>query len=385
MLDGLNHASRPVLALPRYAKRIIVLLVDVSLCVLKVWFALYLRLGEFVSLSGNAFWAVAISVTLALPIFMVSGLYRTIFRYAGYPAIFAVIRAIGVYGLLYASIITAVGITGIPRTVGLIQPLLLSLAIGVSRVLARYWLGGIYQSRLHLAALPKALVYGAGSAGRQLVSALDNSFEMRVIGFLDDDYRLQGHLVNSKPVFSPMDLTDLIESKGVTHVLLAIPSASRSRRNEILEKIGKNQVAVRTLPSFTDLAEGRVTTSDLRDLDIDDLLGRELVAPDHILLAKNISSKVVLVTGAGGSIGSELCRQIIKLKPKKILLVEVSEFALYAIHSELENLRQRLGDLDDNYIVPLLASVQDEVRMLEIMDTWRPDTVYPLPLTSMCQ
>ena len=376
MLNGLNLASRPVLALPRYAKRIIVLLVDIGLCVLTVWLAFYLRLGEFVSLSGTAFWAVAISVAFALPIFMVSGLYRTIFRYAGYPAIFAVIRAIGVYGLLYASIITAVGITGIPRTVGLIQPLLLSLAIGGSRVLARYWLGGMYQSRLHLAALPQALVYGAGSAGRQLVSALDNSFEMRVIGFLDDDYRLQGNLLNSKPVFSPMELPDLIESKGVTHVLLAIPSASRSRRNEILEKISQNQVAVRTLPSFSDLAEGRVTTSDLRDLDIDDLLGREPVEPDHILLAKNISSKVVLVTGAGGSIGSELCRQIIKLKPKKILLVEVSEFALYAIHSELENLREGLGDFDRNRILPLLASVQDEVRMLEIMDTWRPDTVY---------
>ena len=162
----------------------------------------------------------------------------------------------------------------------------------------------------------------------------------------------------------------------MTHVLLAIPSASRRRRNEILKKIGQNQVAVRTLPSFADLAEGRVTISDLRDLDIDDLLGREPVAPDHILLAKNISSKVVLVTGAGGSIGSELCRQIIKLKPKKLLLVEMSEYALYAIHSELESLCEGLGDFDHNRIVPLLASVQDEDRMLEIMDTWRPDMVY---------
>ena len=376
MLIGLRQASRPVLALPRHAKRIIVLLVDVSLCVLTVWLAFYLRLGEFISLSGTAFWAVALSVTFALPLFIVSGLYRTIFRYSGYPAMFAVVRAIGVYGLLYASIITAVGITGVPRTVGLIQPLLLFLAVGSSRALARYWLGGMYQSHLHIAGLPKALVYGAGSAGRQLVSALDSSFEMRVIGFLDDDDRLHGQVLNSKPIFSPIELADLIETKGVTHVLLAIPSASRHRRNEILKKISQNQVVVRTLPSFADLAEGRVTMSDLRDLDIDDLLGRESVAPNHILLAMNISSKVVLVTGAGGSIGSELCRQIIKLKPKKLLLVEMSEYALYSIHSELESLREKLGDLDRNRILPLLASVQDEDRMLEIMDTWRLDTVY---------
>jgi FlaA1/EpsC-like NDP-sugar epimerase len=376
MLSRLCQASQPVLALPRYAKRIIALLVDISLCVLTVWLALYLRLGEFVSLSGTAFWAVAFSVAFALPIFIMSGLYRAIFRYSGYPAMFAVARAIGVYSLLYASIIMAFGITGIPRTVGLIQPLLLFFAISSSRALARYWLGGMYQSHLQFAALPKALVYGAGSAGRQLVSALDNSFEMRVVGFLDDDDRLHGHVLNGKPIFSPMDLADMIESKGVTHVLLAIPSANRRLRNEILEKIGQNQVAVRTLPSFADLAEGRVTTSDLRDLDIDDLLGRETVASNHILLAKNISSKVVLVTGAGGSIGSELCRQIIKLKPRKLLLVEMSEYALYVIHSELESLCEGLGDLDRTCIVPLLASVQDKDRLLEIMDTWQPDTVY---------
>lgn len=153
MASGLSQATRPVLALPRYAKRIIVLLVDISLCVFTVWLAFYLRLGEFVSLWGSAFWAVALSVAIALPTFTISGLYRTIFRYSGYPAIFVVIRAISVYGLLYASVLTAIGNTGIPRTVGLIQPLLLSVAVGGSRALARYWLGGIYQSRLHLTAL----------------------------------------------------------------------------------------------------------------------------------------------------------------------------------------------------------------------------------------
>ena len=376
MLKHIHKVSYPVLSLPRYAKRIIALSVDIGLCVLTVWLAFCLRMDELVTLSGDAFWGVAIAVVIALPIFVISGLYRAIFRYSGVPAMLAVARAIAVYGLLYASAITAVGIAGVPRSVGLIQPMLLFLAIGGSRALARYWLGGIYRSQLQIAALPKTLVYGAGNAGRQLVSALENSFEMRVVGFLDDDDRLHGHILNGQPIFSPDDLSELIESKGITHVLMAIPSVSRRRRNEILKKMGGHQVAVRTLPSVTDLAEGRVTTSHLRDLDIDDLLGREVVAPNHILLAKNISARVVLVTGAGGSIGGELCRQIIKLKPEKLLLVDISEFALYTIHSELEGIREVSGDRNAASIVPLLASVQDEERMREIMDTWLPETVY---------
>jgi len=376
MLNQLQQASQPVLALPRYAKRIIALSADISLCVLTVWLAYYLRLGDFVSLSDSRQLAIGISVIIALPVFIVSGLYRAIFRYSGLPAMLAVSRALAIYGLLYASVITAIGISGIPRTIGIIQPLLLFFAIAGSRALARYWLGGEYQSRLQIAALPRALVYGAGSSGRQLVSALSNSYEIRVVGFLDDDDRLHGHALNNKPIFSPEELPGLIESRDVTHVLLAIPSASHKRRNEILANVRKYPVAVRTLPSLTDLAEGRVTISDLRELDIDDLLGRDPVTPNHILLAKKITNMVVMVTGAGGSIGSELCRQIIRLNPKKLLLVEMSEYALYTIHSELEGIRENLNDHDTTRIVPLLASVQDEQRISEIFDTWQPDSIY---------
>lgn len=376
MMNFFRQSAVPILALPRYAKRIIALLVDISLCVLTVWLAYYLRLGEFVTLMDEALWAVGISLIIALPIFVVSGLYRAIFRYSGWPAILTVARAMAIYGLLYASAITAIGIDGIPRTIGLIQPLLSFFAIGGSRALARYWLGGMYQSQLQIAALPKTLIYGAGTAGRQLAAALENSFEMRVVGFLDDDDRLHGHVLNGQPIFSPDDLPDLIESKGVTHVLLALPSISRRRRNEILNRMLKHHVAVRTLPSFSDLTEGRVTNSDLRELDIDDLLGREAVSPNHILLAKNITGKVVLVTGAGGSIGSELCRQALKLKPAKLLLIEISEYALYSIHSELEALQSTVAPEKKRTIVPLLASVQDENRLREIMDTWQPATVY---------
>ncbi len=368
----------PVLALPRPAKRMVVILLDISLCVLTVWLAYYLRLGEFISFSrhsqwgGGASWAAAGAVALALPLFIGNGFYRAIFRYSGWPALLAVARAIGIYGLLYASIFTAIGVAGVPRTVGIIQPILLLLFVGASRALARVWLGDQYLSILKRAARPKVLIYGAGSTGRQLAAAMANSHEMQVAGFLDDDDRLHGHVLNGQPIYNPADLDNLATTLNISDVLLAMPSLSRRRRNEILSQISSARVAVRTLPSVTELAQGKVSVSNLRELDVDDLLGREPVAPNHILLAKNIVGKVVMVTGAGGSIGSELCRQILAVAPGKLLLIEQSEFALYAIHQELgEKLAGR-----EIVLVPLLASVQDDDRMREIMSTWHPDTVY---------
>ncbi|KIF82717.1 polysaccharide biosynthesis protein [Noviherbaspirillum autotrophicum] len=368
----LNKIALPVLAMPRTAKRLVVLLIDSSLCVLTVWLAFYLRLGEFVTLSGSALGAAIVSVSIALPLFVVSGLYRAIFRYSGWPALMTVCKATFAYGLAYAAVFTAIGIQGVPRTVGLIQPMLLLLTVGTSRIFARFWLGGLYQGQLKLAALPKVLIYGAGKSGRQLAAAMANSHAMRVVGFLDDDERLHGHILNGLTIYSPSDLPSLVASLHVSDVLLALPSASRKRRNEILAEMLQAHVSVRTLPSLTELAQGKISTSDLRELDIDDLLGRDPVAPNHILLGKNIIDKVVLVTGAGGSIGSELCRQILKIGPNTLLLIEQSEFALYEIHQELQS------KLDGSAVklVPLLASVRDEDRMQEIMSTWRPDTVY---------
>ena len=383
-----------VLALPRMAKRAVALIVDLSLCVLTVWFAFYLRLDEFISFTAEGPWrfginlSAAAAVLIAFPIFVASGLYRAIFRYSGLPALAAVLRAVGIYGLIYAVIFMAIGIDGVPRTVGVLQPLLLLLSIGTARFLVRAWLGDEYQSILRRKGRPKALIYGAGSSGRQLAAAMSNNPQVQVIGFLDDDDRLHGQVLNGLPIFDPKDLEQLVITRQINDVLLAMPSLSRSRRNEVLAQIRAAQVSVRTLPSVTDLVQGKVSVADLRELDIDDLLGREPVLPNHLLLGKNVANKVVMVTGAGGSIGGELCRQILAAGPSKLLLIEQSEFALYAIHQSLEeksvaNL-STLSPTSENKpvtttateLMPLLASVQDSERIREIISIWRPDTIY---------
>ena len=372
MNTALTKFAQPILALPRVAKRVVVLAVDLGLCVLTVWFSYYLRLGEFVALSGTALIACGASAGIALPIFIISGLYRAIFRYSGWPALLTVARAVVIYGLLYAAVFTAIGVAGVPRTIGIIQPILLLLFVGASRALARLWLGDQYQSILKKASRPKALIYGAGRTGRQLSAAMINNIEMQVVGYLDDDDRLHGHVLNGQLIYNPDDLADLATSLSISDVLLAMPNLPRKRRNEILAQIRTARVAVRTLPSVSDLVQGKVSISDLRELDIDDLLGREPVMPNHILLSMNVHSKIVMVTGAGGSIGSELCRQILTVGPNKLLLVEQSEFALYGIHQELE---EKLAGRDI-VLVPLLASVQDSERIHEIISTWHPDTIY---------
>lgn len=367
--------ANTMLAMPRAIKRAVVLCVDAGLCALTVWLAFYLRLEEWVAFAGDSRWnpglAALGSMVLALPIFFISGLYREIFRYAGWQALVTIARAIAIYALLFTAVFTVIGVDGVPRAIGLVQPILLLLAVGTSRALAGYWLGGLYRHILKRTNLPKALIYGAGSAGMQLTAALANSHELQVVGYLDDDARLRGHVLNGLPVHAPHELPGLVEAQGICDVLLAIPSVSRQRRNEILKQMLEAHVFVRTLPSLADLTPGRITTADLRELDIEDLLGRVPVSPNHILLGKNVRDKVVLVTGAGGSIGSELCRQIAKLEPTALLLVEQSEFALYALHQELS---QVLGG--EGRLVPLLASVRDAERLREIMAAWRPQTVY---------
>ena len=367
-----SRAAELILSLPRPIKQGVALLLDVGVCMLTVWLALCVLLGPFLPVNQQTIWPFLASILLAIPIFIVFGLYRAIFRYGGMPAMMAIVQAMLVYSLVYATAFTLYGFEGVPRTIGLIQPLLLFLLVGASRASVRIWLGGLYSHKLRKANLPQVLIYGAGNAGRQLASAMANSHEMRVIGFLDDDDRLHGQVLNGLPIFNPLDLSDILAKKPITDVLLALPSVIRQRRNEILNSLIKFKLSVRTLPSLSEIAMGKVSINDVHDLDIDDLLGRAPVNPNHFLMGKNIIKKVVLVTGAGGSIGSELCRQILKVGPAKLLLVENSEFALYAIHQELE---KKIPD-KKSILVPLLASTQDHARLNEIMCTWNPETIY---------
>lgn len=370
----INKLIEPVLALPRPVKRVVVLSLDGGLCILTVWLALYLRLGEFVPLASDAWPAAVFAPALALPIFIRFGLYRAVFRYVGPEALLAIFNAVLVYGVIYFSIFTLFSVSGVPRTLGIIQPLLLLLGIGGSRLLGRYWLTGRYRELLIDPEYKRVLIYGAGASGRQLASAIASSRDMKVIGFLDDDTSLQGSIIGGKPVWSPTAMRQVIENYSVSEVLLAISGASRRRQNEILTQISAIGIGVRTLPGLMDVARGSVTVTDLRPLKIEDVLGREPVEPDGALMNTNIHDKVVLVTGAGGSIGSELCRQMLKSGPCALLLVENSEAALYQIHRELE-LLCRAHSLP-TVIYPLLGSVADEQRMRQLFAAWRPDTIY---------
>ncbi|MDB5794431.1 MAG: polysaccharide biosynthesis protein CapD [Noviherbaspirillum sp.] len=367
--------SGVLLALPRSVKRIVALTFDMALCAVSVWVAFGLRLDTWGVLSGVQWVPVFVSWVFSLPLFISSGMYRAIFRYSGYRAAVALGKTLAIYGVLFAAVFTFLKISGVPRTIGIIQPLVLTMLMVGSRLGVRYWLGGQYRNRIEEGLLPKVLIYGAGSAGQQVAGVLSSSREMKAVGFVDDSPALQGHTINGLRVFNPRSLESVVARFGITDLLLAIPSASRARRNEILQAVQPLSLKVRTLPGLMDIAHGRVQAADIRDLEIEDLLGRDPVAPNALLLNKNILNKVVLVTGAGGSIGSELCRQIAKLKPSTLLLVESSEFALYSIHQTLLNLQA-----DENAsrvkIIPLLASVRDYECIENIMRTWHPHTVY---------
>jgi FlaA1/EpsC-like NDP-sugar epimerase len=370
MLAKIHQLASSALTISRLAKRCIAIIFDLTLCIFSSWFAFYLRLDEFILLNGASFIAAAVSVCIALPVFWLLGLYNTIFRYSGLSIVLSASIALLVYGLLYFSVFGIYGVTGVPRSIGILQPMLLLIVIVCSRLFVKYLFDGNYLFKNKSKFLKKVLVYGAGRAGQQLVSALANSYEFKVVGFLDDDKQLQGQILQERTIYSPLKIVDLIKSKEVQLVLLALPSISRSRRNEILQILTKHQLQVQTLPTITDIIQGRVVLSDIRDLDVDDILNRDQVSPNYELLKKNITSKVVLITGAGGSIGSELVRQVIRINPQKLLLLELNEFALYKIYEEVKIKSENLK------IIPLLVNVKDQIKINEIFKTFKPDTVY---------
>ena len=363
----LKDISKNIISLPRYTKRIIAILIDVGLCIVCTWLAFFLRLEEFVKINDVTTLAVLISIILAIPIFWLTGLYKTIFRFQGSSIIFTVFVATFAYSLLYFAVIGIYGIQGIPRSIGIIQPILLFLSISLSRISIKFlFLSNVKKTKNKT----NILIYGAGSAGRQLLTSLESNPEMKVVGFLDDDSQFHRQIILGQTVYDPSNIERLINSKNIEIVLLALPSITRQKRNRIINNLNKYKVIVKTLPSVQDIVEGKVSVSDIKDLSIDDLLNREQVKPNLELLSKNINSKVVMVPGAGGSIGSEISRQIIKLNPKKLILMELSEFSIYKISEELKSLNKSVK------IIPLLINIQNQSKIEHVFNTFHIDTIY---------
>ncbi|MBC7706041.1 MAG: polysaccharide biosynthesis protein [Rhodoferax sp.] len=361
-----------VMAWPRLGKQLTVMVMDVALALFATWVAFTLRLDTPHWPAGAQWYVYVLAPALALPVFIRFGLYRAIFRYTGLAALMTITQAVLLYGVALFAILLWQRWLGVPRTIGLLQPIIFLLLVGGSRALARFWLADIGGRRI--ASEGRLLIYGAGAAGVQTAAAIANAHQFVLVGFVDDDAAKSGRSINGVTVHRPDQIADLVERRGVTDILLALPSASRGRRNEIIASLRSLPVHIRSLPGMSDLASGRVTVRDFNELDIEDLLGRDAVAADPTVLARNIAGHVILVTGAGGSIGSELCRQILRERPRQLILLDHNEFGLYSIHQELLALCAVMHP--PVAIVPLLGSVSNMRRLQEVCVSYRPHCVY---------
>lgn len=345
----------------RHVKRSMTLVFDVAVITFSLWLAFSLRLGEFYWPTQGTAWLFAVAPFMAIPIFVKLGLYRAIIRYLGFHSLWVVLKAVSLYALLLASFVLLARIELVPRSVHIINWLTALLMVGGSRMIVRWWLAEPRFTADKANSTYKVVIYGAGASGVQVLDQLSTKKGMHIVGFIDDELSLHRRQIRNIHVHPFSHLSRLIEHEGVTDVLLAIPSVSRSRRNQIISLLEPYSVKVKTLPTLAEIAEGVVKVDDIRDVEIEDLLGRDQVAPDETLMKKDISGKVVMVTGAGGSIGAELCRQIAFLKPAELILFEHSEFALYTIERELKAYNSG-GEI---IIRPVLGSVVDKERILQ--------------------
>jgi FlaA1/EpsC-like NDP-sugar epimerase len=370
----------------RPRKALILIGADVVFAVLALWSAFSLRWGVLFVPRNIEWILIAIAPVLAVPIFIRLGLYRAIIRYIEMRALWTIVQAVTIYAATFAVIyflpfiFYESGIRNLPRTVPILNWLIMTLLVGSSRFFARWWLGDTY-TRLsggHNFSQPKkkVLIYGAGSGGVQLASALALGREFEPVAFLDDEPSLHRHKIHGLRIYPFSDLSYLIDRYDVASVLLAIPSAKRSRKSELIRMLEPYAVHVLSMPGVSEIAEGKITFDTLREVGIEDLLGRDPVTPDPDLLHANITGKSVMVTGAGGSIGSELCRQIVALKPSALVLFELSEYALYAIEQELQLLASRLDTGEKTPIYAILGSVTDAPRLGKVCRTFKVQTIY---------
>ncbi|KHA61676.1 nucleoside-diphosphate sugar epimerase [Vibrio variabilis] len=356
--------------LPRLQKRVISVAFDVFLILFALHIALWVRLGhvKFLSDSENLI-LISLTIVSTVLIFTKIGLYRAVLRYLTFQALF-VVTAGAVLSAISLAVFAYYLQEPIPRTVPIIYGAYLALLCGGSRLVVRNLVATTTSNSLR----QDVLIYGAGSCGRQLAVALRASESYRVRAFIDDDSTLTNTIILGLPVVDLSKAEKLIEKYSITKILLAIPSASRSRRKQVLDLLAPLPAEIQTVPDMADIVSGKAKIDELTDVPIEDLLGRDAVAPQQVLMEANIKDKVVMVTGAGGSIGSELCRQILRQEPKKLVLFELSEFGLYQIDRELAILKESKGL--DVEIVPLLGSVQRAHRLLTAMKSFGVETVY---------
>ncbi|MDB6047654.1 MAG: rane protein [Pseudomonas sp.] len=374
-----------LLALPRRRKRLVQVVADVVLVWTALWLAFVVRLG--VDEMANPFtahlWLFLTAPSVAIPLFIRFGMYRAVMRYFGNDALIAIIKAVSL-----SSLILGVAVywysnhqTIVPRSI-IFNYWWLSMVMigGVRLAMRQYFLGDWFSAAQHVPftsrddGLPKVAIYGAGAAGNQLVAALRMGRLMRPVAFIDDDESISNRVISGLQVYKPRHIQRMVDVTGAQEILLAVPSCSRGRRREILGYLEGFPLHVRSVPGFMDLASGRVKVDDIQEVDIADLLGRDPVPAQELLLERCIRGRVVLVTGAGGSIGSELCRQILTLCPVTLLLFEHGEFNLYTIMSELE---QRISrESLPVKVLPILGSVRDQSKLVDTMRMWNVDTVY---------
>ncbi|HFE38477.1 MAG TPA: polysaccharide biosynthesis protein, partial [Gammaproteobacteria bacterium] len=348
------------------------ILMDTVLLPFALFAALFLRYEQFWPNIQNIHWLFLAAPITALPIFIRLGLYRAILRYMGTKAVFSIIRGVTIATavLFVISAITNINITwsvfGIYWAIAVVY-------IGGSRLILQDLFQTRQKSRL---VRDRVVIYGAGSAGIQLATGLFSSQEFVVVAFVDDKSELQGNFIHGIRVYAPAALLTLISNENVSQILLAIPSAPRNVRRKILQDLEPLPVHIKTIPGTVDLIEQRAEVSDIREVDIEDLLGRDPVPPHKNLLDPCIKNKSVMVTGAGGSIGSELCRQIIKLKPTRLVLFEKSEYNLYSIEQELRQIQKQTKHSTPVEIIPILGSITHKKRVTSVLQGFQINTVY---------
>ncbi|MGN7739583.1 polysaccharide biosynthesis protein [Pseudomonas sp. 22526] len=382
MIDNLRNW---LLSLPRRQKRLIQVATDIVLVWIALWLAFVVRLGvdEMINPLLAHSWLFICAPVVAIPLFIRFGMYRAVMRYFGNDALIAIIKAVSLSALILGMVVYWYSNhqNVVPRSIIFNYWWLSLVMIGGLRLgMRQYFLGDWFTAAQHVPfaarddGLPKVAIYGAGAAGNQLVAALRMGRLMRPVAFIDDDSNIAERVISGLHVYKPKHIQQMIDVTGAQQILLAIPSANRTRRREILSFLEGFGLHVQSVPGFMDLASGRVKVDDIQEVDIADLLGRDSVPPQEELLEHCIKEQSVLITGAGGSIGSELCRQILALRPTTMLLYEHSEFNLYSILQELEQriVRESLSVK----LLPILGSVRNQEKLLDIMQTWHVDTVY---------